>query len=187
MRAIADLIQANMRMRVFLPLLAAALATTWYGLFWSVTHFSELTGGLRFVDMQPWLTADQFFEQARTYSDDAVHFYLGWSVFDYVWPFLTFTAMLFITAWLLRFLPVRWQSVFPWLVAAAYLTVLMDWGENVGFALLVTGRPAEPAWLARITLLLHAMKLLFNMVFNLGFWILLAAAIVAGLRTRLAA
>ena len=71
-------------------------------------------------------------------------------------------------------------------MASAYLTVFMDWSENIGFASLVVGLPDEPMWLARVSLLLHAAKLFFNMVFNLGFWILLIAAIVAGLKSRFA-
>jgi hypothetical protein len=182
---IDDKIRANLNLRVFLPLLAAALATTWYGLFWSVEHFSVLTNGLGFMDMQPRLTVDALFEQIRTYSADATRFYLGWSVFDYFWPLLTFTTMLFISAWLFGFLPETARRRFPWLIASAYLTVLMDWFENVGFAILVVGLPAEPHWLAQTTLLLHAGKLIFNMVFNLGFWALLIAAIIAGIKTRL--
>ncbi len=185
MQRIAEFIQANLNLRVFLPLLAVALVTTWYGLFWSVNHFSTLTDGLGFIDMQPWLTPEELFAQIRTYSAEAVAFYLWWSVFDYAWPLLTFTTMLFISAWLFRFASAKWQQYFKFLVARAYLTVLMDWAENIGFATMVVGLPEEPGWLAQVTLLLHAGKLFFNMAFNLGFWILLIAAIVAGLRSRL--
>ena len=185
MQRIAEFIQANLNLRVFLPLLAVALATTWFGLFWSVDHFATLTGGLRFVDIQPRLMSDELFAQIRTYSGEATEFYLWWSLFDYAWPVLTFTTMLFISAWLFRFLSAKWQRRFPMLVASAYLTVLMDWCENIGFAALVTGLPDEPMWLARITLLLHAAKLFFNMVFNLGFWTLLIAVIAVTVKARL--
>jgi len=178
MRKLAAFIEARLSLRVFLPLLALALGTTWYGLFWSVERFSELTGGLRFMDMQPGLDIDALFTQIRTYSDETVSFYLGWSAFDYAWPLITFTTMLFITAWIVRGLPPRWRAWFPWLVAFAYLTVLMDWLENMGFAVLVLGLPAEPLWLARMTLALHALKLVFNMAFNAGFWVLLAMLLV---------
>lgn len=137
------------------------------------------------MDMQPWLTADKLFAQIRTYSAEAIDFYLLWSLFDYAWPFLTFTAMLFISAWLFEFLSAKWQQRFWLLVTSAYLTVLMDWGENIGFVALVVGLPKEPIWLAQVTLLLHAGKLFFNMVFNLGFWFLLIAALTVGLKSRL--
>jgi hypothetical protein len=186
MRKIASFIQAHLTLRVFLPLLAAALATTWYGLFWSVDHFSGLSGGLGFLDMQPWLTADELFTQIRSYPEEAVEFYLGWSAFDYAWPFITFTTMLFISAWLLHFVPAAWQTWFPWMVAAACMTVLMDWAENAGFSLLVMTPSQERLWLAQFTLFLHAMKLLFNLLFNLGFWLLLATSIISRIKSRLA-
>jgi len=185
MQRIAQLIQANLNLRVFLPLLTLALAVTWYGMFWSTAHFSDLTDGLSFMDMQPALTADILFMQIRTYSEETVGYYLWWSLFDYAWPFVTFTTMLFINAWLLKFLAIKWQNRFWLLVASAYVTVLMDWCENAGFALLVLGLPNEPLWLAQTTLLLHAGKLFFMTIFNLASWILLAAAIVAGLKSRL--
>ena len=187
MKRIADLIQANLKLKLFLPLLTAALGTTWYGLFWSVGYFSTLTNGLRFMDMQPTLTADALFTQIRSYSSDTVNFYLGWSLFDYAWPLITFTTMLLISAWLLNFLAPKWQQRFWLLVASAYLTVLMDWFENIGFVSLILGLPDEPLWLAQATLLLHASKLFFNMAFNLGFWVLLVAVIISALRRRFAA
>jgi hypothetical protein len=184
MKGIADLIQANLKLKIFLPLLMAALGTTWYGLFWSVEYFSKLSEGLHFMDMQPTLTADALYTQIRTYSPDTIDFYLGWSLFDYAWPFITFTTMLFISAWLLTFLATKWQQRFWLLVASAYLTVLMDWLENIGFVTLILGLPDEPMGLAQITLLLHAGKLFFNMVFNLGFWVLLIAVISSALKQR---
>ena len=179
---IADKIQTRLKLVIFLPLLLAALATTWYGLFWSVNNFSGLTGGLRFMDMQPTLTVSSLFAHIQTYDATATQFYLWWSLFDYAWPFITFTTMLFITAWLLNRLSVKWQRVFPWLVASAYLTVLMDWLENIGFATLVIIRPDEPAGLAQLTLVLHAAKLFFNMAFNLGFWVVLLVVVVLSVR-----
>jgi hypothetical protein len=90
--------------------------------------------------------------------------------------------MLFITAWLFLFTSRYWQEKFWLLVTAAYATVLMDWLENIGFALLLTGLPDEPFWLAQLTLGLHMAKLFFNMVFNLGFWVLLLGVIFIQLR-----
>jgi len=182
MKTIAKKIQANLNLRVFLPLFIMALAMTWYGLFWSVRHFSELTGGLRFIDMQPTLTADVLFEQVRSYSAETISYYLGWSAFDYLWPFVTFTTMCFISAWLFTFLSLKWQRWFPPLVASAYFTVVMDWAENIGFAALVVGLPNEPLWLAQLTLLLHAGKLAGNAIFNVGFLLVLIAVLATKLR-----
>jgi hypothetical protein len=178
----AEKIQGRLRLSIFLPLLLAALLTTWYGLFWSVDYFNELSSGLRFMDMQPALTVSALFAQIQTYDEATTQYYLWWSVFDYAWPFITFTTMLFISAWLLNRLSSVWQRLFPWLVGSAYLTVLMDWVENIGFAILVMIRPDGPVWLAQLTLLLHWAKLLFNMLFNLGFWIVLLMAIAMGIR-----
>jgi hypothetical protein len=178
----AEKIQASLTLTYFLPILTAALATTWYGLFWSVNYFGSLTDGLSFMDMQPTLTVASLFEQIRTYDAAATKFYLWWSLFDYAWPFITFTTMLFIGAWLFNRLDNRWQRWFPWLVGSAYLTVLMDWLENIGFAALVLARPGEPIWTAQLTLTLHAAKLFFNMAFNLGFWIVLLVVIVVTVR-----
>jgi peptidoglycan/xylan/chitin deacetylase (PgdA/CDA1 family) len=177
-KLIADRIFASLNLRVFLPLLAAALASTWYGLFWSVEHFAGLTDGLRLMDMQPRLTVDLLFANIATYDPEATRFYLWWSLFDYAWPFITFTTMLFISAWLCQFADARWRRGLPWFVAFAYLTVAMDWAENVGFASLVILRPDGPLWLAQLTLALHAGKLIFNMLFNLAFWVLLLTVIV---------
>jgi hypothetical protein len=184
-RAIARLIQANLTLRVFLPLLVLALATTWYGLFYSVEQFAGMTNGLSFMDMQPLLSVEQLFEQIPTYSDATVSFYLGWSLFDYAWPFISFTTMLFISGWLLSFTALQWQQRFWMLVGSAYATVLFDWAENAGFIALVMGLPAQPAWLAQLTLGLHVGKLVCNMVFNLMFWALLLGVIVSSIKTRL--
>ena len=182
---IETLIRSNLRARTFIPLLLLALATTWYGLFYSVDRFATLTDGLSFMDMQPLLTAESLFIQIRAYSAETISFYLGWSLFDYAWPLLTFTTMLFISAWLTDRLPGGTRLRFPWFIASAYLTVLMDWIENAGFVALVTGLPAEPLWLARLTLGFHALKLLSNLVFNLLFWVLLGSVIITVVRQRL--
>jgi len=182
---IADFIRATLNLRVFLPLLAVVLVATWFGLSWSADRFAGLTDGLHFMDMQPRLTADELFAQIRTYAPETVEFYLWWSLFDYAWPLLTFTAMLYISAWLFGFLPIPSQRRFPLLVASAYLTVLMDWGENIGFAVLVLGLPEERTWLAHLTLTLHAAKLFFDVMFNIGFSIVLVAVVVTQLKSRL--
>ena len=96
MDRITRLILGHLNLPVFLPLLGLALAETWYGLFASVEAFAAMTGGLSFMDMQPWLTVATLFEQIRTYAPETVRYYIGWSIFDYIWPLLTFTAMLFI-------------------------------------------------------------------------------------------
>jgi hypothetical protein len=185
MDRIARLIQGHLNLPVFFPLLGLALVATWYGLFTSVEAFSAMTGGQSFMDMQPWLTVDTLFAQIRTYAPETVNYYIGWSMFDYIWPFLTFTTMLFISAWLIGLLPKSSKIRFSWLIASAYLTVLMDWLENIGFVALVTGLPAEPLWLARLTLSLHAGKLIFNMVFNVLFWVLLGTVIFALVSRRI--
>ena len=87
--------------------------------------------------------------------------------------------MLVIGSWLLGFLAARWQPLFPWLATAAYLAVLMDWLENIGFATLVVIRPTEPLWFAQLTLMLHSAKLGFLGLFNLGLLLVLLAAIAS--------
>jgi hypothetical protein len=181
MQRIADRIRASLSLRVFLPVLAAALLATWYGLSPSLEHFAGLTGGLRFVDMQPALTPAALLEQVRAYSPETVRYYLWWSLFDFAWPFLTYTAMLFITAWLLRSTPPAWQRRFPLLVIVAYTTVLMDWGENLGFVSLALGLGDGAASVAWLAVQLHRAKLIFNLVFNVGFLLVLARAIIARL------
>ena len=74
MHRIAELIQRQLKLSVFVPLLLLALGTTWFGLFWSVNHFGQLSNGLPFMDMQPWLTAELLFEQIRSYGNEAVEF-----------------------------------------------------------------------------------------------------------------
>jgi len=190
MNRIAKLIQGHLNLSAFLPLLLLALTATWYGLFSSVERFADMTGGLSFMDMQPRLTVDAIFAQIRTYSPETVNYYIGWSLFDFIWPLLTFTTMLFISAWLIGFLPIGFlprgsKTRFSWLIASAYLTVLMDWAENIGFVALVAVLPAEPLWLARLTLGFHAMKLLSNMAFNLLFWLLLGILMFVFIRRRI--
>lgn len=185
MRRIADLIRAHLRLRVFLPLLVAALACTAYGLGPSLERFAELSGGQRLVDLQPRLQANELIEQVKGYTPETVRFYVGWSAFDYAWPLLTFTTMLFMTAWLLRFLSPRWQALFPAVVAAAYTTVLMDWGENAGFVSVMLSDDPQPLVLAKIAVLLHRGKLLFNFVFNALFFTILGAVLIGALRKRL--
>ena len=181
---IARLILDNLNLKVFLPLLAVALATTWWGLFAATARFAELSGGLRFVDMQPGLTPASLLEQIAGYSEAAVSYYLVWLVFDYAWPLITFTTMLFITAWLLGFVAEKWTKWFGLFIASAYMTVLMDWGENTGFWILIAARPDGSLWMAQLTVGLGTAKLFFNMVFNASFWILLIAVVVVQIRTR---
>jgi hypothetical protein len=183
MHYIAEKIEASLSLRVFLPLLALALATTWYGLGPSLDQIQVLTGA-RFVDMQPGLTATALTGQLSAYSPATVRFYLWWSAFDFAWPFITYTTMLFITAWLLRRCPAGW-SRFLWLfVAVAYGTVLLDWAENIGFVRLAVSPPADPGWVAALAVLFHRAKLFLNMVYNVGFVAALIAAMVTTLRLR---
>ncbi len=185
MNRIARLILDNLNLKVFVPLFTLALASTWWGLFHSTARFAELSGGLRFVDMQRGLTPETLFEQFGSYAPDTVTYYLAWSVFDFAWPFITFTTMLFIAGWLLGFVADKWQKWFGLFIASAYLTVLMDWGENAGFMALVTGLPDEPMWLAQLALALHDAKLVFLMVFNVSVWILLGAVIAVQVKRKL--
>lgn len=183
MDTIAALIRRHRNLRTFLPLLALALVTTWYGLGPSLTRFAELTGSAaRFVDMQPGLTAAALLEQVRGYDPDTVHFYMGWSLFDVAWPFLTYTTMLFITAWLLQKAGPAWDRRLPLFVAVAYTTVLMDWAENAGFVALVLAAPGEPPGIAPLAVACHRAKLFFNMVFNAGFLVALLTAVTVRLR-----
>jgi hypothetical protein len=184
LQRIAGLIRSSLRLRVFVPLLAAALLATWYGLWPSLEHIKALTGGQRFVDMQPALTPAALIGQVRAYDRETVHFYLWWSAFDFAWPFLTFTSMLFITAWLFRFLPANRQGAFVWLVAAAYATVLIDWGENIGFVSVMLTADPQPLALAGLAVLLHRGKLFFNFIFNAGFFAVLTWAAVRSARNR---
>ncbi len=179
MRRITAWIQQHLHVRTFLPVLVTALATTWYGLFWSVEHFAELTGGLIFMDMQPGLTTPELFTQIGSYSTDAIRYYQTWIVFDFVWPFVTFSTMCFISAWLVRFAGDSWNARLWLLIGCAYTTVLFDWAENLGFLWLISALPEEPVWLARGTLTLHAGKLFFNLLFNATFLALLVAVIAA--------
>lgn len=166
MQRIADLIRRSLRPGVFLPLLVLALAATWYGLGPSPDRFAALTGGQRFVDMQPGLTAESLVGQARGYSPGTVRYYLAWSAFDFAWPLLTFTAMLFVVAWLFRFLPERAQPLFAAVVAVGYGAVLMDWGENLGFVGVTLAADPRPMLVARAAVGLHVAKLAFLAVFN---------------------
>jgi hypothetical protein len=180
---LANLIRGSLQLRVFLPLLALGLVATWFGLGPSQARFAALTGGQRFVDVQPALTAESLVEQARTYDAPAVRYYLQWSAFDFAWPLLTFTAMMFIVAWLFRFLPPERQGLFTWVVAVGYAAVLMDWSENLFFVGVVLTAPGEPLALARIAVTLHGAKLFFLALFNVACLAALLWAIGRGFRS----
>ncbi len=167
MHSIADLIRRSLRLPVFLPLLALSLVATWFGLRPSQAHFAALTDGQSFVDVQPGLTIDSLITQVGSYGPEAVHYYLQWSGFDFAWPLLTFTAMMFIAGWLFRFLPGRRQGLFTLVVAVGYAAVLMDWGENVGFVWVVL-HPPPPLSVAGLAVTLHTAKLFFLAVFNVA-------------------
>jgi hypothetical protein len=173
-RRLADWIDAELRPGVFVPLLAAALLATWYGLGPSLTRILAETGA-RFVDMQPAVDAAGVLGQLRAYSAATTRFYLGWLVFDFAWPLLSYSAMLFIAAWFARRAPPPWRARFTWLVAVGYTTVLMDWGENVGFGLIVA-MPTMPDCVASVAVLCHRAKLALNGLFNIGFLVLAAVA-----------
>lgn len=168
MHRIAALIRRHLRPAVFLPLLGLALVATWYGLGPSQAHFAALTGGQRFVDVQPRLTTDALLQQARSYDPAAVDYYLQWSGFDFAWPLLTFTAMQFIVGWLFRFLPAARQGLFAWVVAVGYAAVLMDWSENLCFVGVVLQAAGEPRGLAAAAVAFHGAKLLCLALFNLA-------------------
>ena len=177
MRSIADLIRRSLRLTIFLPLLALSLVATWFGLGPSQAHFAALADGQRFVDVQPGLTVDGLIAQAGSYGPEAVHYYLQWSGFDFAWPLLTFTAMMFIVGWLFRFLPAGRQGLFTVIVAVGYAAVLMDWGENIAFVWVVLHPEPPPLLVARLAVTLHTAKLFFLAVFNLAcfavlFWVL---------------
>lgn len=177
MQLLADLIRRSLRLSIFMPLLALALLATWYGLGPSQAHFAALTDGQRFVDVQPRLTVDSLITQAERYGPEAVHYYLQWSGFDFAWPLLTFTAMMFIVGWLFRFLPNRRQELFTLVVAVGYAAVLMDWGENIAFVWVVLHAEPPPLSVAGLAVALHTAKLFFLAVFNLAcfavlFWAL---------------
>lgn len=168
MRSIADLIRRSLRLPVFLPLLTLALLATWFGLGPSQTHFAVLTAGQRFVDVQPGLTVASLITQAGSYGPEAVRYYLQWSGFDFAWPLLSFTAMMFVAGWLFRFLPDRRQGLFTFIVVAGYAAVLMDWGENLAFVWVVLHPEPEPLLTARLAVTLHLGKLFCLAVFNLA-------------------
>jgi len=181
---LANLIRRSLRLPVFLPLLVLALVATWYGLGPSRAHFAGLTGGGSFVDMQPELTAASLLAQAQGYGPEATRYYLLWSGFDFAWPLLSFTAVMFITAWLFRFLPAERQGLFTGVVALGYAAVLMDWGENLAFMGVVLLADREPLGLARLAVALHVGKLSFMTLFNLACLAVLLWAAGRGLRRR---
>jgi hypothetical protein len=184
MRRIAELIRRSLHLRVFLPLLALALLATWYGLGPSIDRFAALTGGERFVDMQPGLTADRLIEQVRVYSPETVRYYLWWSAFDFAWPLLTFTAMMFMVAWLFRFLPGRQQGLFTLVVAVGYAAVLCDWGENIGFVGTTLSADPRPLAIARAAVAMHVAKLGFLAMFNAACAATLLWALARQIRSR---
>lgn len=183
MHAIAEWIERHLNLRIFLPLLALALATTWYGLGPSLDRIVAVTGA-RFVDMQPGLTPAALVAQLSAYSPETVRFYLGWSAFDVAWPFITYTTMLFITAWLLRRCPAGWSRWLWVFVGLGYGTVLMDWAENLGFVWLAMDPPANPGGVATFAVLSHRGKLVLNMLYNIGFLGVLIGVISTALRGR---
>ena len=177
MQSIADLIRRSLRLTVFLPLLALSLAATWFGLGPSQAHFAGLTDGQRFVDVQPGLTVAGLITQAASYGPQAVHYDLQWSAFDFAWPFLTFTAMMFIAGWLFRFLPAARQGLFTFIVATGYAAVLMDWSENLSFVWVVLHANPPPLDVAQLAVTAHAAKLFFLAVFNLACFAVLVWAL----------
>jgi hypothetical protein len=187
MQYLADLIRQSLRLPVFLPLLALTLVATWYGLGPSRAHFAELTGGGRFVDMQPELTAASLVAQAQGYAPRAVRYYLLWSAFDFAWPLLSFTTVMFITAWLFRFLPPERQGLFTGVVALGYAAVLMDWGENLAFVGVVLTADREPLGLARLAVVFHLAKLTFMTLFNVACLAALMAVVARRIGWRRAA
>lgn len=187
MRYLAGLIQRSLKLQVFLPLLIVTLIATWYGLGPSRAHFAELTGGGRFVDMQPELTAASLVAQAQSYDPDTIRYYLLWSAFDFVWPLLSFTTVMFIIAWLFRFLPAERQGLFTGVVALGYGAVLMDWGENLGFMGVVLLADQKPLGLAGLAVVFHSAKLAFLALFNVACLAVLLWALARGAGLRRAA
>ena len=172
-RSIAAGISARLNARTFLQLLAVALVATWYGLGPSLDRIVELTGR-RFVDMQPGITVPELLSQLAAYTPGTAHFYIAWLAFDFAWPFVTYTAMLFMSAWLLRHAGGEWPARLWWFVGVAYTTVLMDWAENVGFGLLTAG--GQSAFVAELAVFAHRAKLGCNLVFNALFLVALVSA-----------
>lgn len=167
MQRLADLIRRSLNARVFLPLLALALVATWFGLGPSQARFAALTGGMRFVDVQPVITPEAIITQMQAYGPEAVRYYVQWSGFDFAWPLLTFTAMMFIVAWLFRFLPAERQGLFTAVVAVGYGAVVMDWCENVCFVGIALTAAQAPLGLARVAVTFHGAKLACLALFNL--------------------
>jgi hypothetical protein len=111
----------------------------------SVPYFRRLTGGLGILDMLPLPDPDRAHRALALLGSDGRHDYaLLLVTFDVLFPL---TLALFFRAWLnvrLRFLP--------------WLTLSLDYAENVACGLLVATFPHESAAVASLAGVLTALK-----------------------------
>jgi hypothetical protein len=111
----------------------------------SAPYFKRITGGLGILDMLPFPDAERAHRVLAALGDAGRHQYALFLVtFDVLFPL---TLALFFRAWLgrrLRFLP--------------WLTLALDYAENVACLVLVATFPHESAWVASLAGVLTAVK-----------------------------
>jgi hypothetical protein len=133
--------------RVVLTVLAlgAFIVENSFDFVGSVPYFRRLTGGLGILDMLPLPDAERAHRALALLGDDGLHQYTVLLLtFDILFPL---TLALFFRAWLGERL--RWL---PW------LTLGLDYAENVACGILVATFPHESAAVASLAGVLTAVK-----------------------------
>jgi hypothetical protein len=173
----------------------------WSNRWWMIVLFAALTFITVFVfrqvgeemkaligflpfDLQTPITLEQVQSQLPAYTDASRNLYARFLAWDYLFPlFVSITLCLILARSLTTFYKLRSQTFTgSWLILVPLNAAVMDWLENILFALTVW---VSPAW-APAAVLVKSFKVIFSVIISSSGVLIFALAmlVASGLQRR---
>jgi hypothetical protein len=149
-----------------------------------VPQFSAATAGLVPFDLNFGITAETMYAELPSYTAESRRVYAWFAFVDFVYPF--FAGLFFSLLWA-RLLTGTSCGIFDGLLTAGavflpFIYTLIDWGENIGFLIVVFSYPAEALGAADTAGFLKGIKPLFARFVLLCTALFIVIALVLRLR-----